>query len=208
VLIHDLDYLADCVDVFLTDFTDQNLEDSELKLGFTFSFPVEQTALNKGRLLSWTKGFAVRNAVGHDVVQLLQDAFDRKHLHVKCVALVNDVSHYITTLWTKSELIGPDRRCSAIPRIYIWGVSPGSHVGCFAPYHQYNHSYLHSFGTGTNGAYIDDVAKITKLGNSAAAAKGGYMVVNTEWGAFDNKVCAIELSWLAIKTMHSEMFFP
>lgn len=36
-------------------------------------------------------GFAAKNAIGHDVVKLLQDAFNRKHLHVKCVALVNDV---------------------------------------------------------------------------------------------------------------------
>lgn len=36
-------------------------------------------------------GFSAKNAVGHDVVKLLQDAFNRKHLHVKCVALMNDV---------------------------------------------------------------------------------------------------------------------
>lgn len=42
------------------------------------------------------------------------------------------------------------------------------------------------FGTGTNGAYVEDVAKILKLGNSPAAAKGGKMVVNTEWGGFNN----------------------
>lgn len=32
------------------------------------------------------------------------------------------------------------------------------------------------------------LAKITKLANSPAASKGGYMVVNTEWGAFNNSV--------------------
>ena len=63
-----------------------------LPLGITFSFPVEQTALNEGKILTWTKGFSAKNAVGNDVVKLLQDAFDRKHLHVRCVALVNDVS--------------------------------------------------------------------------------------------------------------------
>ena len=42
------------------------------------------------------------------------------------------------------------------------------------------------FGTGTNGAYVEQVSNIVKLGNSPAAAKGGYMVVNTEWGAFNN----------------------
>ncbi len=42
------------------------------------------------------------------------------------------------------------------------------------------------FGTGTNGAYVEKVTSITKLGNSPAVANGGVMVVNTEWGAFNN----------------------
>ena len=111
------DYLADSVDAFLTSSeTPDAPEGEDLPLGLTFSFPVEQTALDSGHLLTWTKGtfhtpaasqsaidncviivsgFAAKNAVGHDVVKLLQDAFDRKHLHVKCVALVNDVGVYI-----------------------------------------------------------------------------------------------------------------
>lgn len=54
------------------------------------------------------------------------------------------------------------------------------------------------FGTGTNGAYIDKSRTISKLGKEKIeeAEKGGehagkYMVVNTEWGAFDNKVCVM-----------------
>ena len=65
---------------------------NDVFLGLTFSFPVEQTALGAGKILTWTKGFSAKNAIGNDVVQLLQDAFNRKHMHVKCVALVNDVS--------------------------------------------------------------------------------------------------------------------
>ena len=97
-----VDYLADSVDAFLTthattDYTsptDDIAGDSTsyVHLGLTFSFPVEQTALGSGKILTWTKGFSAKNAVGNDVVKLLQDAFDRKHMHVKCVALVNDVS--------------------------------------------------------------------------------------------------------------------
>lgn len=63
-----------------------------MPLGLTFSFPVEQTALDSGKLLTWTKGFSAKNAIGKDIVRLLQDAFDRKNMHVRCVALVNDVS--------------------------------------------------------------------------------------------------------------------
>ncbi|KAI0637701.1 hexokinase [Trametes polyzona] len=166
------DYLADSVDAFLTEFasavpssptTDQanpfsspSLNDlppePAVPLGLTFSFPVEQTALNRGKILTWTKGFAAKNAVGNDVVQLLQDAFDRKHLHVRCVALVNDT-------------VG-----ALLSRAYTSG---GCVLGSI-------------FGTGTNGAYVERVENIKKLGDSPARQKGGFMVVNTEWGAFNN----------------------
>ncbi|TCD70456.1 glucokinase [Steccherinum ochraceum] len=165
------DYLADSVDAFLTDnassptnapadpfasgssldFMDSGLN-SAIPLGLTFSFPVEQTALNEGKILTWTKGFSAKNAVGHDVVGLLQDAFDRKHLHVRCVALVNDT---VGALLSRAYSAG-DCLLGAI------------------------------FGTGTNGAYLEKVENITKLGNSAARKHGGHMVVNCEWGAFNN----------------------
>lgn len=86
------DYLADSVDEFCTSMGHIITESEAMHLGLTFSFPVEQTALNKGVLLTWTKGFAAKNAIGEDIVGLLQAAFNRKHLHVKCSALVNDVS--------------------------------------------------------------------------------------------------------------------
>lgn len=149
------DYLADSVDAFLTDHASSATPQGDadlIPLGLTFSFPVEQTALDEGKILTWTKGFNAKNSIGRDVVKLLQDAFDRKHLHVKCVALINDT-------------VG-----ALLSRSYTAGASL---LGAI-------------FGTGTNGAYLEDVAKITKLGNSPAAAKGGKMIVNTEWGAFDN----------------------
>ena len=84
--------MADSVDGFLTENGTVLTEEEVMYLGLTFSFPVEQTALDRGVLLTWTKGFSARNAIGNDVVKLLQDAFDRKHIHVRCCALVNDVS--------------------------------------------------------------------------------------------------------------------
>jgi hypothetical protein len=47
-------------------------------LGFCFSFPVEQTAVDAGRLLAWTKGYENPGAVGADPAKLLADAFRRK----------------------------------------------------------------------------------------------------------------------------------
>ncbi|KIP09830.1 hypothetical protein PHLGIDRAFT_125977 [Phlebiopsis gigantea 11061_1 CR5-6] len=165
------DYLADSVDAFLTtptvspttaasnpfagssaiDEIDPEA-DPALPLGLTFSFPVEQTALNEGKVLTWTKGFSAKNAIGNDVVKLLQDAFNRKHLHVRCVALVNDT-------------VG-----ALLSRAYTAG---GCLLGAI-------------FGTGTNGAYVEKVENIRKLGDHPARKNGGDMVVNCEWGAFDN----------------------
>jgi len=53
-----------------------------LELGFTFSFPVAQTAIDAGKLLRWTKGFNCPGAVGNDIVQLLQAALDRNSVNV------------------------------------------------------------------------------------------------------------------------------
>ncbi|KAL4075694.1 hypothetical protein V8B97DRAFT_2002095 [Scleroderma yunnanense] len=171
------DYLADSVDAFLTESgspscalppslarresNDGSLDDDAdrpyIPLGLTFSFPVEQTALDSGRLLTWTKGFSAKNAIGKDVVKLLQDAFDRKNMHVRCVALVNDT-------------VG-----AHLSRAYASG---GCILGAI-------------FGTGTNGAYVEDITKISKLGNSISGAEGGFMIVNTEWGGFNNSRSAL-----------------
>ena len=42
------------------------------------------------------------------------------------------------------------------------------------------------FGTGTNGAYVEKLSKITKSMEGAYDKSTGEMVVNTEWGSFDN----------------------
>ncbi|KZT07433.1 actin-like ATPase domain-containing protein [Laetiporus sulphureus 93-53] len=97
-------YLTDSVDTFLTEFSSavsspttaditnpfESSAPLSIPLGLTFSFPVEQTVIDGGKILTWTKGFSAKNALGKDIVSLLQDAFDRKHLHVHCVVLVND----------------------------------------------------------------------------------------------------------------------
>jgi len=82
--------MATCVGDFIGELGSVPEEES-LHLGLTFSFPVEQTALGAGRLITWTKGFSATGAVGEDVVQLLQDSLDKKRVACKCVALVNDV---------------------------------------------------------------------------------------------------------------------
>lgn len=82
------DFIAEC----LAEFCKQQRVDQEnLPLGFTFSFPVQQLGLAKGILVTWTKGFKCDGVVGKNVVDLLQDAVNRRgDVKVRIVAIVND----------------------------------------------------------------------------------------------------------------------
>jgi hexokinase len=134
--------------------------------------------LDKGKILTWTKGFSATGAVGHDVVVLLQDALDRKNLHVKCTALVNDVSTQPTPFsahLTRQQTVG-----TLLSHAYVTG---SCLLGAI-------------FGTGTNGAFVEKTASFTKLGSSLSEIKSEYMVVNTEWGAFDNEVSIQFINWI------------
>jgi hexokinase len=130
-------------------------------LGFTFSFPVHQIGINKGMLMRWTKGFDIQDAVGKDVCALLQQEIDELHLPVKVAALVNDT---VGTLMARS---------------YTSPGKTGTLLGAI-------------FGTGTNGAYVEKLDKVTKLTkdkNGGVYDKStGEMIVNTEWGSFDNSL--------------------
>ncbi|KAJ3086531.1 hexokinase A [Quaeritorhiza haematococci] len=91
------DFFADCVKAFLVECQSEDAkvggqqpDRNNEKLGFTFSFPVRQVAINKGFLMTWTKGFTNRGVEDEDVVKLLQEAFLRKDLNIQVTALVND----------------------------------------------------------------------------------------------------------------------
>lgn len=131
-------------------------EEEIFDLGFTFSFPVQQSAINRGTLIRWTKGFNIPDAIGEDVCLMLQDAIDELHLPVRVAALVNDT---VGTLMARSY------------------TSPGKTktlVGAI-------------FGTGTNGAYVERLNNVTKLGERKEGTDvQEEMVINTEWGSFDN----------------------
>ena len=98
---------------------------SHVNLGIPFTHSLagsvvlngEQTfsALGSGTILTWTKGFSTKNAIRKDVVKLLQDAFNRKHMHVKCVALVNDVR--VSILVSRQSLASTINSCVAVRAI-------------------------------------------------------------------------------------------
>ncbi|CAF2538622.1 unnamed protein product [Rotaria sp. Silwood2] len=86
---HLFHHLAECLHEFMEK---EHLLNTEIcyPLGFTFSFPCQQEGLASARLTTWTKGFNCSGVVNEDVVKLLQDAINEKHINTKCVALVND----------------------------------------------------------------------------------------------------------------------
>ncbi|KAI1819505.1 glucokinase [Xylaria intraflava] len=136
-----------------TGYEDENI----FQLGFTFSFPVQQSGINKGALMRWTKGFDIPDAIGKDVCALLQDEIDLLHLPVKVAALVNDT---VGTLMARSY------------------ESPGKTATLLGAI----------FGTGTNGAYVEKITNIHKSIDGEYDKSTGEMVINTEWGSFDNQL--------------------
>ena len=57
----------------------RNIRDrSRLVVGFCFSFPVDQIAINSGSLIRWTKGFEITGGEDKDPVALLSEAFKRQ----------------------------------------------------------------------------------------------------------------------------------
>nr|CAD7442098.1 unnamed protein product [Timema bartmani] len=84
------DFLADSVSDFVRG---QKLTGTRLPLGFTFSFPMIQKALNIGLLVTWTKSFNCPSVVGRDAVNMLQEAINRRgDTHVEVVAILNDTT--------------------------------------------------------------------------------------------------------------------
>lgn len=132
-------------------------DEHTFRLGFTFSFPVQQSGINKGTLIRWTKGFDIPDAVGKDVCALLQIELDKLKLPVKVAALVNDT---VGTLMARSY------------------TSPGKSSTLLGAI----------FGTGTNGAYVEKAGNIKKPIIGDYDKTSGDMVVNTEWGSFDNQL--------------------
>lgn len=73
------DHIAECLAIFVKE---ERVADQRLPLGFTFSFPLDQKGLTVGLLEKWTKGFNCSNVVGNDVVQMLNEAIERRGVSI------------------------------------------------------------------------------------------------------------------------------
>ncbi|XP_067092228.1 hexokinase HKDC1 [Osmerus mordax] len=97
------DHIVHCISDFL-DY--MGMKNTRLPLGFTFSFPCQQAGIDKGTLVSWTKGFKATDCEGYDVVEMLREAIKRRNeFDLDIVAVVND------TVGTMMTCAYEDSRC-------------------------------------------------------------------------------------------------
>ncbi|KAG0276969.1 glucokinase [Linnemannia exigua] len=151
------DFMASCIGSFLLANDIAIPKECPLELGFTFSFPVLQTGINSGTLIDWTKGYSCHGMVGKDPAELLRQVLLSRGLSVNVSVLMNDT---VGTLLSHAYL------------------HPRTVVGL-------------GLGTGSNAAYIERVDRIVKRDISIygddAEASSKEMVINIEFGAFDNE---------------------
>ncbi|XP_005179307.1 hexokinase-1 [Musca domestica] len=85
------EYLAKCVDEFARN---QELDEDRIySMGFTFSFPMRQSALDSGVLVTWTKSFNCPSVVGQDAVLILRKFLKKyKRNNIEIVAILNDTT--------------------------------------------------------------------------------------------------------------------
>ena len=137
-------FLADSVATFLATQCGGNPSG---KLGFTFSFPTDQSAIDEGKLVVWNKDFAASGCIGEDVVGLLRRELVARGIMLEVQALANDT---VGTMEAAAY------------------AHPSTAMGVI-------------LGTGTNAAYIERGANVTKWRGPPC----DEMVINTEWGNLD-----------------------
>ncbi|KAF9948817.1 glucokinase [Mortierella alpina] len=103
------DWIADCTAALLKSVA-LDMGNAELQMGVTFSFAIQQTAINRGKVLAMGKGFDLSDVMGKDLKDLLEGGFARKNLPVTVSAIINDtvgtlVSHAYVSPSTKIGVI-------------------------------------------------------------------------------------------------------
>jgi len=136
-------------------------------MGFTFSFPVEQSAINVGKLVTWVKGFKNSGVEGEDVVALLNAALKKENVSADVKALINDTPGTLLA----GALKEPKAACGLIlgtgtNLCFIDKVSRIAKLQKPKPFHR-----LPSVATWCVPPYVGPSEE---------------HVVNTEWGGFDS----------------------
>ncbi|EPY52444.1 hexokinase 2 [Schizosaccharomyces cryophilus OY26] len=146
-----VDFACDHIENFLKENFSSKFgcpESEFLPMGFTFSYPMNQTSIVDTTLIRWTKGFNIPEAIGQDFGTTLTEGMRIRKLPVVIEAVINDT---VGTLVTRAY--------TSCANNTIMGVI---------------------FGTGSNGAYVENVDQIPKMAGKVNKKK---MLLNIEWGA-------------------------
>ena len=134
-------------------------------LGFTFSYPCEQKAINHGVLQRWTKGFDIKGVEGHDVVPMFEAALKKRGVPIKVTAVVND---------TTGTLIASNY------------ADPNTQIGCIFGTGG-SICLVHLLILGCNAAYMENAGAIPKL-EHLNLPPDMPMAINCEWYAVCQKL--------------------
>uniref|UniRef100_A0A2K6V4T4 hexokinase n=1 Tax=Saimiri boliviensis boliviensis TaxID=39432 RepID=A0A2K6V4T4_SAIBB len=167
------DHVAECLGDFMEK---KKIKDKKLPVGFTFSFPCQQSKIDEAVLITWTKRFKASGVEGADVVKLLNKAIKKRgDYDANIVAVVND------TVGTMMTCGYDDQQCEV--GLIIGNVFPFAHPFvwpiCTLSLVWSQLLILSLPGTGTNACYMEELRHIDLVEGDE-----GRMCINTEWGAF------------------------
>lgn len=158
----------------------------EIVIGFCFSFALEQTSLNNGKLLLWTKNFKGNGLINQDVVAALIDTFHtRAGLTVTIPAVVNDtVAALIALKYSQPRtqagiILGTGTNCAYIECI--------DNMTSKLPHAYILSSRAAAAATSTSSSSPNDNNNSNDKPTSSSSSSL-YMAVNTEWGGFNSSL--------------------
>lgn len=156
-------HIADKLSTFLSSkgLDKEYTKEKPMPLGFTFSYPATQDAINHAVLQTWTKGFDIKGVEGHDVAAQLREKMAARNLPLELICVINDtVGAMIASAYNDPEtIIGA-----------IFG------TGC-------NAAYMSSL---SSIAKLSPSDPRLKSSSSSGGKTTGKMAINCEYGAFDN----------------------
>lgn len=105
------DFMAHCI----KDFVERQYGSCDnvpqtLTLGFTFSYPTVQEAIDHGELIRWTKGFTNPNTTNRDVADMLRQSLKKTDCPVELSSLINDTTGTLIA----SNYVDPNTRIACI----------------------------------------------------------------------------------------------
>ncbi|PIO67840.1 Hexokinase [Teladorsagia circumcincta] len=155
------DYIAKALADFLIE---KDLADENLPVGFTFSYPCDQTGLRSATLLRFSCSFLRRKCpCAQTIVEI-----KAPRIKVEVVALIND---------TVGTMVAAAYEANGECDI---GVIIGNNL-----IKSDNNKKRDGSGTGTNASYMENSKKIIHgLANASEPYKHKQMIIDTEWGGF------------------------